>query len=64
MSDDACVRSTEFGNLSHVRMIIHSYTRSESLAAMYTYMMGEASKEHILGAQWLIGRELDSRSRG
>ena len=64
---DACIRSTEFGILSHLCMIIHSYIQIDlvRVSGGYVHVYDEgASKEHILGAKWLSGKELDWRSRG
>ena len=64
VSVDACVRSTEFGKLSHVRKIIHSYIQNYKVRVSGGYMSVLVYNERSIKGRGGLVVELDSRSRG
>ena len=64
VSVDACERSTEFGKLSHVREIIHSYIQNDKVRVSGGYMSVLVYNERsIKGRGGLVVKSL-TRDRG
>ena len=64
VSVDACVRSTEFGKLSHVRKIIHSYIQNDKVRVSGGYMSILVYNERIIKGRGGLVVESLTRDRG
>ena len=64
VSVDACVRSTEFGKLSHVRKIIHSYIQNDKVRVSGGYMSVLVYNERSIKGRGSLVVESLTRDRG
>ena len=64
VSVDACVRSTEFGKLSHVRKIIHSYIQNDKVRVSGGYMSVLVYNERSIKGRGGLVVESLTRDRG
>ena len=64
VSVDACIRSTEFGKLSHVRKIIHSYIQNDKVRVSGGYMSVLVYNERSIKGRGGLVVEGLTRDRG